>query len=104
MEIESLAGRRASVIGAARSGVAAVRALRELGAIVTLSDSKAASELGESADEARASGATCVFGANIEQALPEETALVVTSPGVPVTAGVLRAAVARGIPVWSEIE
>ncbi len=37
-------------------------------------------------------------------ALPPQTELVVTSPGVPKTAPVLQAAVQRNIPVWSEIE
>jgi UDP-N-acetylmuramoylalanine--D-glutamate ligase len=95
---------KVSVIGAARSGIAAARALASLGATVTLSDSKPEAQLGEAATEASATGARCVFGASVDRALPEGTELVVTSPGVPATAEVLRAAVASGIPVWSEIE
>ena len=104
LEIENLNGALVSVVGAARSGVAAVAALAELGAIVTLSDSKPESDLAVIAHEVRAAGTRCVFGGSTEDALPAETALVITSPGVPVTADVLVAAVERGIPVWSEIE
>jgi len=97
-------GRRTSVIGAARSGIAAARALAQRGATVLLSDSAPESQVGERALEARASGAQCIFKPTVESALPNGTDLVVTSPGVPRTAPVLAAAVARGIPVWSEIE
>jgi UDP-N-acetylmuramoylalanine--D-glutamate ligase len=96
--------RRVSVIGAARSGFAAANALMDLGADVTLSDSKSESDLGTGACEARATGARCVFGGGPDAALPEGTQLVVTSPGVPATAAVLAAAVDRGIPIWSEVE
>jgi UDP-N-acetylmuramoylalanine--D-glutamate ligase len=92
------------VIGAARSGIAAARALVQRGATVVLSDSAAESQIGERAVEGRASGAQCVFQATVETALPIGTDLVVTSPGVPRTAPILVAAVERGIPVWSEIE
>src|SRR4051794_27723193 len=98
--IDEFRGRTISVIGAARSGVAAARALCRLGANVTLWDSKTDRELGAACDEAIASGARCAFGTGPEAALPEGSDLVVTSPGVPATAEVLRAAVARGIPVW----
>ena len=102
--LESFVGRRVSVIGAARSGAAAARALAELGAVVVLSDSKSEAQAGEAASAARRSGARCVFGASVDEAIPEGTDLVVTSPGVPATAPVLRTAAARGLPIWSEIE
>ena len=97
-------GRKISVIGGARSGSAAARSLGLLGANVTLWDNKSARELGAAAEEALTSGASCVFGSSVDTALPIGTDLVVTSPGVPVTADVLCTAIARGIPVWSEIE
>jgi len=101
---QGFAGHGISVIGAARSGVAAARALVDHGATVTLSDYKRETDLGQAAAEARKSGALCAFGASVDEALPPGTELVVTSPGVPVSAPVLRAAVERDIPVWSEIE
>jgi UDP-N-acetylmuramoylalanine--D-glutamate ligase len=96
---------RISVIGAARSGVAAAQALARRGAEVLLSDSQSEASLGaERRREVQATGARWVFGAGVTDALPEGTELVVTSPGVPRTAPVLREAVRRGLPVWSEIE
>lgn len=96
---------RISVIGAARSGVAAARILTQLGAEVTLSDSATAERLGaERVAEIAATGARFAAGASIEAALPEGTGLVVTSPGVPRSAAVLQAAVERGLPIWSEVE
>lgn len=103
--VDEFRGKRISVIGAARSGIAAAHVLTQLGAIVTLSDSQAAEKVGVArVAEASATGATAIFGAGIGEALPEGTELVVTSPGVPKSALVLQEAVRRRVPVWSEIE
>lgn len=103
--MQEFRNRRISIIGAARSGIAATDVLTRLGADVLLSDSKTADQLGAARrEEIAATGALFVAGADVEAALPPGTALVVTSPGVPKTAAVLQEAVRRGIPVWSEIE
>ena len=100
-----LADRKVSVIGAARSGMGAARVLSRLGANVLLSDSQSAEVLGaERVGQLEALDVPFVLGADVESALPPGTSLVVTSPGVPRTAPVLQMALARGIPVWSEIE
>ncbi|MCW3053234.1 MAG: UDP-N-acetylmuramoyl-L-alanine--D-glutamate ligase [Chthonomonadales bacterium] len=102
---EAFRDRRVSVIGAARSGVSVARILTLLGAKVLLSDSAAAEKIGaERRAEIVATGARFLAGATVEEALPLDTDLVVTSPGVPRSAGVLQEAVRRGIPVWSEVE
>ncbi len=94
-----------SVIGAARSGMEAARVLARLGANVLLSDSQTAQQLGVArVAQLEELDVPFVLGADIESALPPQTELVVTSPGVPKTAPVLQAAVQRNIPVWSEIE
>ena len=94
-----------SVIGAARSGMEAARVLARLGANALLSDSKTAQQLGtDRVAQLEELNVPFVLGADTASALPPETELVVTSPGVPKTAPVLQAAVQRGIPVWSEIE
>jgi UDP-N-acetylmuramoylalanine--D-glutamate ligase len=98
-------GKQISVIGAARSGLDAARILTLLGADVLLSDSQPASKLGVARmAEIEATGARWAVGAEAGTALPTGTELVVTSPGVPKSAPVLRLAVGRRIPVWSEIE
>ena len=102
---EQFAGRKISVIGAARSGLDAARVLRELGANVLLSDAQTAEKLGaERIAAIEAMGVPYVLGVGAEDALPTGTEYVITSPGVPRTAGVLQEAVRRGIPIWSEIE
>jgi UDP-N-acetylmuramoylalanine--D-glutamate ligase len=105
LNVEEFAGKRISVIGAARSGTDAARILTLLGADVLLSDSQSASKLGAGrVAEIEATGAQWAVGADAGTALPDRTELVITSPGVPKSAAVLQAAVACGIPVWSEIE
>jgi UDP-N-acetylmuramoylalanine--D-glutamate ligase len=102
---ESFRDRRVSVIGAARSGVSVARILTLLGAQILLSDSAALEKIGaERRAEIAATGAWFVAGADVDAALPPDTELVITSPGVPRTAAVLREAVRRGIPIWSEVE
>ena len=103
--MDEFGGKQISVIGAARSGISAARVLNELGAEVLLSDGKTAAQLGVGrVAEIEATGAAFVCGAGVEQAIPDGTELVVTSPGVPRNAPVLQEAVRRNIPVWSEIE
>ncbi len=99
------AGKKVSVIGAARSGLDAARVLQGLGANVLLSDAQTAEFLGaERIAEIEASGVPYMLGVGADEALPIGTEFVITSPGVPRTAEVLQAAVRRSIPVWSEIE
>ncbi|GAB2919880.1 UDP-N-acetylmuramoyl-L-alanine--D-glutamate ligase [Rhodococcus aerolatus] len=92
-----LAGVPVVVTGARVAGVAAARALLALGARVLLADSDpvllaaAAAELG-------------VPGHDATAALPEGTALVVTSPGWRPDAPLLAAAAAAGVPVWGDVE
>jgi len=93
--------KRITVVGLARSGIAAARALKDLGAVVTVTDRKTAYDLREE---------TRMLGAGIDLALgghPEkvflEADLIVLSPGVPKIPQVL-AARRRGVPVISELE
>ncbi len=103
--MDEFRNRRISVIGAARSGVAAAGVLTHLGAETLLAETQPAEKLGAARlAEITATGARFVANASVEAALPVGTELVVTSPGVPRTAPVLQEAVRRGIPIWSEIE
>lgn len=92
-----LAGKAAVVIGAGRSGVAATRLLVARGANVRLLD-KSAAPAGDwprdRVDVGVDSGAAALAGAD----------LIVPSPGVARTHPLLMAAVAAGVPIWSEIE
>src|SRR5580692_1670490 len=87
-----LNGRKAVVIGMARSGVAAVRLLLTKGAIVRAVDEK---PMGE------------VQGITVEpqtEAAFRDADLVVLSPGVPADLDVLAAARTLGIPIIGELE
>jgi UDP-N-acetylmuramoylalanine--D-glutamate ligase len=98
-----LRGRKVTVVGLAKSGVAAARLCAREGAAVTVTDRRAAADL---------AGPLASFdGVPVRRALGghdradfEGADLVVTSPGVPLSLPEIRAAVARGVPVWGEVE
>lgn len=89
-----------AVIGMARSGLAAAEVLSARGAKVILCDGKTESDLAEPLARAKQMGIETATG--IERV--GDVDLVVTSPGVRRSAPILQDAVARGIPVWGEIE
>ena len=96
-------GKRVAVVGLAASGLAAVRALVVAGASVRVTEAKDRDAVATAAGEAEAIGATVSVGGHRPDHL-DGVDLVVTSPGVPERADVLRWAVDRGVPVWSELE
>jgi UDP-N-acetylmuramoylalanine--D-glutamate ligase len=96
-----LSGRKATVVGLARSGVAAARLLLREGAIVTVTDRRDAAALGPAL--AALEGARAVLGGH-DLADFERADLVVVSPGVPLANPELRAARAAGVPVLAEVE
>src|SRR5256712_11923075 len=97
----SLAGRRVTVVGLARSGVAAARLLRTAGAQVTGTDLKRLEALGRVAAELQALGVRLVTGPHARGAF-DGTDLVVVSPGVPLHGDQLGPAPARGMPIIGE--
>ncbi len=89
------------VLGLARSGEAAARALLERGARVTVLD--AADGAAQRARAARLAGAEVALG-RVDPADIDGAELVITSPGVPPPSPWLVAARTEGVPVWSEVE
>lgn len=92
-------GMQAIVIGAGRSGQGAARCLAAHGArVLVLDRSPAALRTGTwpAGVELRAGDEPCNE--------VDHADLIVPSPGVPRDHGVLRMAVERGVPVWSELE
>ena len=75
-------GKRVTVVGMARSGVAAARTLHALGAIVTVTDKKPLDQLAEQVKSLGSSRITVVAGGHPNRIFIE-TDLVVLSPGVP---------------------
>jgi UDP-N-acetylmuramoylalanine--D-glutamate ligase len=98
-----LKGKKAVVLGAARSGMAASAALVRHGAKVTLSDAKPLASLTEAAAAAAEHGYALAPGGHPE-ALLEGCGLLVLSPGVPNQIPFVQAARVKGIQVISEIE
>jgi UDP-N-acetylmuramoylalanine--D-glutamate ligase len=98
-----LAGRTVSVVGLARSGVAAARLIRRLGGRVLASDSARSDALSA---EARALGreGCALWAGGHPPAAFEGAELVVVSPGVPLELPVLADLRERGVPVVSELE
>ena len=90
------------VIGLARTGVAVARFLAARGARVRAVDRRSASELGDAVADL-GPGVELALGAD-DPAVLDGMALVVPSPGVPADGRLLATAVARGIPIVSEIE
>jgi UDP-N-acetylmuramoylalanine--D-glutamate ligase len=91
-----------TVVGLARSGVAAARTLNALGAVVTVTDKKPADQL-TAQIAALGSGAIRVEAGGHPDGIFIETDLIVLSPGVPKIPQVA-AARQRGVKVISELE
>jgi UDP-N-acetylmuramoylalanine--D-glutamate ligase len=97
-------GVRAVVIGIGVSGFAAADNLVHVGAQVTVLAESANDEQREKATLLEILGATVRIGTGETRLLPQHVDVVVTSPGVPPTAPIIREATLRGIPVWGEVE
>jgi UDP-N-acetylmuramoylalanine--D-glutamate ligase len=100
---DALAARAATVVGLARSGVAACRLLRALGARVTGTDLRAADALPPEAQALATAGVRLVAGGHPPEAF-RGAELVIVSPGVPADHPALVDCRARGVPVLGEIE
>ena len=94
-------GKKVLVIGLARSGMAAIRVLKKLGAEVTLSESKKKEEIKE-IDFLNENGVEIV-GQDMS-VFERDFDLVVKNPGVPYRSPMIRRLEERGIPVITEIE
>ncbi len=98
-----LLGRRVSVVGLARSGVAACRVLRQLGAEVVASDAKPRAALSREALALEAEGVRLSAGGHPAEAF-EGAELVVLSPGVPSDLPIVRQLRGAGATVIGELE
>ena len=96
-----LRGKKALVVGLARSGLAAARFLFEQGAEVTVTDLKSRRELRAQID--RLPAVKLVLGKHQEQDFLQSD-LIVISPGVPTTLPQLQRARSKRIPVLGEVE
>jgi UDP-N-acetylmuramoylalanine--D-glutamate ligase len=98
----SFKDKRVTVVGLARSGIAAARALHAQGAIVTVTDRKPLDQLAAQVEALGSKAITVVAGGHPARIFIE-TDLIVLSPGVPKIARVLEAR-RHGVKVISELE
>lgn len=98
-----LANKRILVVGLARSGMAAAKVLRQLGAIVIANDIKDRSQLDEVYTELDPIGVEWALGKTPDGYL-EQVDLVVISPGIPIDTPFIKKATQMGIEVISEVE
>ena len=95
-------GKKVTVVGMARSGIAAARALHALGARVIVTDKKPLDQLAAQV-KALGSGAITVEAGGHPDRIFVEADLVVLSPGVPKIPQIVTAR-GRGVKVISELE
>ncbi len=94
--------KKVTIVGLARSGVAAARALHALGAIVTVTDRKAPDQLSAQLSALGSDSIVVEAGGHPDRVF-RDADLIVLSPGVPKIPQIL-AAKKRGVPVISELE
>ncbi len=99
MKVEN---KKITVLGAARSGIAVARLLKENGANVFVSDSAPADSKKKEAEELDRLRIGFEFGKHSERIKLAD--MVVLSPGIPVASDSVQSILQAGIPVYSEIE
>ncbi len=98
-----LNGKKVLLVGMARSGIAAAELLKKHGATPLLNDRKTESDFEGALDGLKAIGCEFRLGQDPVTLLDEADALVI-SPGVPITAPVVRAAAEKNMPMVGELE
>ncbi|MFD8871193.1 UDP-N-acetylmuramoyl-L-alanine--D-glutamate ligase [Streptomyces sp. NPDC059590] len=102
LDVSDLAGRHVTVAGLGVSGVPAARALRGLGAAVTVVNGVDGERQRAEAAELEALGVTVRLGDG--DTLPQGTDLIVTTPGWKPSSPLFQAAAEAGVPVWGDVE
>jgi UDP-N-acetylmuramoylalanine--D-glutamate ligase len=98
-----LRGKGVLVVGLARTGVATALFCAARGARVTATDTRSESEIGEATAKLHEAGIALELGGHREKSFLEQD-LIIPSPGVPADDAHLKAARAKGVTIWSEIE
>ncbi|WP_018664078.1 UDP-N-acetylmuramoyl-L-alanine--D-glutamate ligase [Heyndrickxia acidiproducens] len=91
------------VLGLAKSGVSAASLLHKLGAFVTVNDYKPLEE-NTQAQGLLEQGIKVICGSHPIELLDEGFELIVKNPGIPYTNPLVAGAIAKGIPIITEIE
>ena len=94
---------RVLAVGLARTGIATALFCAKHNAIVTATDARPESELGDAPAKLREAGVTLELAEHIEKTYLAQD-LIIPSPGVPADDPLLMKARSKGITIWSEIE
>lgn len=100
--VDRIYGRKVGIIGMARSGISAAKMVQQLEGIPFVSDVLPVVDLEEVIGKLQNHNIDYECGGHTEKLL--ESDYLIISPGVPGTLEIIRQAVDRGIPVFSEIE
>jgi len=103
MRKDRIIGKRISVLGMARSGVACAKLLKKLGAEVFVSDTKGKELLSDRINQLEELDIDFETGTHSPKII-NDTDFIVVSPGIPPDIPVLKQAEDLGIPIFSEIE
>ena len=101
--IDQFKNKKVLVLGLAKSGESAARLLDKLGAIVTVNDSKPFEE-NPAAQGLLEEGIKVVTVGHPLELLDEDFALMVKNPGIPYSNPMIKKALDKGMPVWTEVE
>lgn len=101
--IDQFKNKKVLVLGLAKSGESAARLLDKLGAIVTVNDSKSFEE-NPAAQGLLEEGIKVVTGGHPLELLDEDFALMVKNPGIPYSNPMIKKALDKEMPVWTEVE
>ncbi len=96
-------GKKVSIFGMARSGMAIAKLLKSLGAQVFITENKEEENLSPEILELKRSGIEYETGGHTKKAIDCQDYLII-SPGVPADLPILVEAQEKGIPIFSEIE
>lgn len=102
-KITNFENKKVLILGLARSGEAAARLLAQLGALVTVNDGKAFEE-NPAAQALLEDGIKVICGSHPLELLDEDFEVMVKNPGIPYTNPMVEKALAKGIPVLTEVE
>ena len=101
--IDQFKNKKVLVLGLAKSGESAARLLDKLGAIVTVNDGKPFEE-NPAAQSLLEDGIKVITGGHPLELLDEDFALMVKNPGIPYSNPMIEKALAKGIPILTEVE
>ena len=101
--IDQFENKKVIFLGLAKSGESAARLLDKLGAIVTVNDGKPFEE-NPAAQGLLEEGIKVVTGGHPLELLDEDFALMVKNPGIPYSNPMIKKALDKGMPVWTEVE